>query len=331
MGAPPSTFEILKSQLNNSGVADPSYFDNLLGSVGLYQNINNYNGMYRYGKFDPDSLVPGAKEYAFFTKPDLHILNKSGNLVSGLSSYPFFINLKKNYPNVIKELQLSANGDKNPFSNLLFNMKKSTSYIDVPGLTANTIDNPTNMFGTAYDYRGSSEASNDNFDFSIEFVDTKNLDTYMYFRAYDEYETLKVHGKVAPKKSYTINKILHDAIGIYKFIVDEDGETILYYAYYTGVTFKSFGRDVFSNPNFDDGISYSIDCKCPFMEDMNPLILEDFNEITRSYRDSNTSETIHLYDASIGRVSAKKAKSAYVTQVYSKKYKRKVYKLKWRA
>ena len=306
-----------------------SMFNSHLRAAGFYpkNEINNFDGMYRFGKIDPYNAVKGVHEVAFFTKPDLHILDKSSGkyaLNSELANNPFFIELFNKYPNVIYELQKSTN--TNPFSNLLFNAKVRTSNIDVPSMSSTTIDTPVNIYGTGYDYRGSSESSNDNFDFSIEFYDDKNLNTYMYFKAYEEYQNLKTHGLVSPAEKYIVNKIIHDAIGIYKFVLDEDYETIIYYGYYWGVFFKSLPRDVFSNTEFTNGLSYSIDCRAAFFDDMDPLILSDFNNISANYRN-----TVATHDSPIYKnyqLNGEKPKSAHVVQTTVGN--KKVYKLKWR-
>lgn len=298
-------------------------------AAGLYpkNEINNFDGMYRFGKLDTYNTVNNTFEVAFFTKPDLHIIDKKGKsfeLNPELANNPFFNELIDKYPNVIYELQSSTN--TNPLSNLLFNTKKPGSNLEVPSLSSTTIDTPANVYGTAYDYRGSSEASNDNIDFSIEFTDNKYLDTYMYFKAYEEYQTLKSHGLVSPTDKYITNKIIHDAIGIYKFVLGEDFETIIYYGYYWGVFFKSLPRDVFSNTEFSGGISYSIDCKAAFFDDMDPLILRDFNALTKNYRANIATEDSPLYKDR--ELNGEIVRSAYITT--DKVNGRKVNKLKWR-
>ena len=193
-------------------------------------------------------------------------------------------------------------------------------------MSSTTIDTPVNIYGTGYDYRGSSESSNDNFDFSIEFSDNKSLDTYMYFKAYEEYQNLKSHGLVSPATKYITNKIIHDAIGIYKFVLAEDFETIIYYGYYWGVFFKSLPRDTFSNMEFSSGLSYSIDCRAAFFDDMDPLILSDFNALTSNYRNTVATSESPIYKDN--ELNGERPKSAYIKQ--STVGGKKVYKLKWR-
>ena len=70
-----------------------------------------------------------------------------------------------------------------------------SSGLDLPSLSATTVSTPTNAFGTSYDYRWTSEASDDNHQFSLEFKDTKWLDVYNFFKAYEEYQIMKHHLK----------------------------------------------------------------------------------------------------------------------------------------
>jgi len=69
------------------------------------------------------------------------------------------------------------------FNNLLGNTVSSN--LEVPGLSSDVIESANSMFGVNIQYHGSSESSNDNFDFSLEFKDTKLLHVYSFFKAYE--------------------------------------------------------------------------------------------------------------------------------------------------
>lgn len=251
---------------------------------------------FRYGVINPYEAVSTGREFLFFTKPDLSILKYPENstalagilspsltdLRDELAGIPFWKELMARYPDTIYSLQKSAKPTAidEPFNLLLANMVNSN--LEVPSLSAEMIDTPTNMYGVGYSYRGSSEASNDNYEFSLEFKDTMNFPIYMYFKTYEEYETLKHHGVIGPHPYYIQHKILHDHTAIYKFIVGEDMETILYYGMYAGVVPKSLPRDIFSSVSFDGGISFSIDFKAAFYDELNPLILSQFNRATKT-------------------------------------------------
>lgn len=322
------------SKYFSTGNNAKKYFEDLLEDYGLpkRENINWCDKIYRFGLVDPYDAMQNGREYLFFIKPDLFILNGS-DLQTNLKSSPFFTELKDKWPHVIKQLQYQADPDRCPFSLLLTNAV--VSHLDLPSLSATTIATPTNNFGTNYDYRGTSEASDDNFTFSLEFEDTKYLDVYMYFRAYEEYQTLKAQGRIDLKENqtymqYITSRILHDQIGIYKFIVGEDMETILHYSYYCGVIWTSLPRDSFNSPEFDDGIRYAIDGKAAFVEDMNPLILHDFNNLVATYNSSHTETTASVYNTEIHATDLRPVKSPFIVSYTEKSTGKKLYKLKFR-
>jgi hypothetical protein len=312
-------------------------FDFIRRSHGLYQrkDIDIFNRRYRFGLFNPYETLTTTREFLFFTKPDLNIYTRNetsgtltGSMNSALTKIPYWQELKTKYMDVIKCLQLTKGKKNDPFNHLLENM--CISNIAVPSLDAETIETPNNMYGVGFSYRGSSEASNDNFDFDLEFKDTKYLPVYQFFKAYEEYETLKHHGTIGPWKGYIQDKVLHDQFALYKFLVAEDMETIIYYAKYYGVMPKSLPRDVFSSESFDSGLSYSISFKCAFFDDMDPVILNDFNALSKTYYDS-LKYRIDVYNDVMDRMDNRPTQAAYITSASdSNAPGGKVYKLKWK-
>ena len=282
-----------------------------------------FNQRYRYGVLNPYQNITTAREVLFFTKPELNIFQYSGSISGGdagdydnkgmnraLANYAFFEDLYQRYPEVLYSLQASCGrGDRSPFNNLLGNMVQSN--LDIPATTADLIETPANIYGVSYKYRGSSEAGDDNHSFSLEFKDTKYLPVYHFFKAYDMYEILKHHGAIRPNTYFITNKILHDQYSVYKFILDEDMETIIYYAKYYGVKSLNLPRDVFNTTTFDNGISYTIDFDAAFVEDMNPHILLDFNYVAYKYWNS-LSINMPVYNTETHAVDMRSAKCAIV-------------------
>lgn len=319
-------------------IKDGSYFKAIKNAYGLYDrdDINLFNKVYRYGLFHPDTAVPSLKEVLFFTKPDLSIMQRKDDAASRTSrsslndelSYRlFWTEMKDNRFDIIRMLQGSLDED-NPWNYLLMN--SCVSNLEIPGLASDAIETAANMYGVNLSYRASSEASDDNFDFSLEFKDTKWLETYHFFKAYEEYETLKHHGIVSPWLQYVINKIIHDQFSIYKFLLDDDMETIIYYAKFYGVYPKSLPRDTFSSGDFDGGIKYSIDFKAAFFEDMKPEILYDFNQVGEEAY-NKAKYDITSYNDALGRPDNRPAVGARVYKWQSNLSPTGfVYKLKWR-
>lgn len=312
-------------------------FDFIKRSHGLYQrnDIDIFSRRYRFGLFNPYETLSTTREFLFFTKPDLNIYARddssgtlTGSMNTALANSPYWKELNKRYNDIIKCLQLSYGGKSDPFNHLLENM--CISNLNIPSLEAETIETATNTYGVSISYRGSSEASDDGFEFDLEFKDTKYLPIYQFFKAYDEYEILKHHGTVGPWRGYIMDKVLHDQFAIYKFLVDEDMETIIYYAKFFGVMPKSLPRDVFSSSSFDSGLSYSVSFKSAFFEDMNPLILSDFNAISKSFYDS-LPYRIDVYNEIFDRMDNRPARAAYVVSQRDTKAPGGIsYKLKWK-
>lgn len=332
----------------------------VLWANGIYnrQDIQWYKKFNRFGALDPYNALSGHKEYLFFTKPDLHIVKAySDELNPELANQPFFVELRQRYPGVISQLQQSsALGNKGPFMTILSNALKNT--LELPSITTSEVDTPATIYGTAYNYRGWGFKDDENVEFSLEIEDSKYLEIYHLVKAYEEYERLKRLGIVTPPNIkadpvtssgkcfnyYTKNKILHDQFSVYKFIVEDDAETIVYYAKFWGVFFKNVPRDAFSDLKNEGGLTYRIDFKAAFVDDMNPSILTDFNRIVTDREIGNPNligQTIDLpvYDQQRGMIDGRWATSPYIIRSYKKDNLKTwagpndmnyTYKLKWR-
>ena len=286
-----------------------------------------YDSIFRFGAFNTDSYFHNGKEFLFFTRPDLNIFatDNAGNLSEGtLQLNPgltngFWQDVASSKKRIIAELQSSYARIRNkkfydPFNHLLQN--QCNSNLDIPSLSANAVETSTNMYGVGFSYRGSSEESDDQVEFSLEFKDTRWLDIYYYFKTFEEYETEKHHGTVRPARPYINNRIIHDQFSIYKFIVAEDMETLVYWGKMYGVMPMSLPRDTFSTDNFDNGLSHSINFKAAFYEDMRPEILSEFNNLCKEYWDYLGSQgngcDIGIYNPILGRTDGRWPKCAHI-------------------
>ena len=338
---------------------------NILKANGIYDrdDIKSYSKFNRFGFFDPYNKVTQTKEYLFFTKPDCHIFNPGTvQLQNNLKSDPFFIDLAARYPYVVQQLQSSAGSlsgqasafTKSPFMNLLTNSVKGT--LDLPTLNATEMEGPSNAYGTHIDYRKDAWTGDENVEFSLEFEDTKYIELFMLFRAYEEYERYKTVGLIYPPDvgkntpkiepvghmqcKYIKEKTLHDVFGIYKFIVDDTYENIMYYAYVCGAFFKSVPRDAFNDLKQGDGLSYTVDFKAYKVIDMNPIILSNFNRVVQEKYTAKNKTFVPIYNRAKKRMNGNWVKCPLVVRVNtsagskSPKYlgaegMSYVYKLKW--
>lgn len=253
-------------------------------------NIERFHRFARHSRIDPYSTVGLTKEYIFMTKPDLYIFNRTGasidnigvsdntlNPISASNSIFRYAHIRN--PDVLDQLVFSRNTSE-PFMNLISNQKISN--IDLPDIsTSADYETGKNIMGSSMYYRGSSYESDEGHEFSIEFLDTKNLDVYMLLKLYDEYERMKHYGLIYQNNSYyTANKTLHDQMTLYKFIVGPDGQSIIHFSKYYGVYPKSVPRGAFSDMPEDGNLKYSVNFRSIFVEDMDLAIITEFNELS---------------------------------------------------
>lgn len=277
---PQKTFEI-KQMSNVMG-------QNLIFSK---DDIRWYDRFNRYGYIDPYIYENVLKEFLFFTKPDLHIFSATGDLRTALKDIPFFIDAKNRYTNSLWQLQTTNCPNKSPFMNLLSN--SVTSKMDLPSISSESQTTTANIMGTEISIRGHSLKSDNGYDFTLSFTDSAYLELYTMVKAYDEYVRRTKTGEISPYKKHIKNNILSDQFSVYKFLVNSDGETIMYYAKATGVYFTDVPRSDFSDPT--DFGKFSLGFHAQFIEDSNPLILCEFNKVVYDYYTS-MSNTVDVWN-----------------------------------
>lgn len=301
-------------------------------------DIKWYDKFSRYGYIDPYNTEGVCREFLFFTKPDLNLFSGTSfnsSLNPTLASIPFFVDANKRNGEALRQLQYSvkdASGVSNPFMYLLSN--SVTSKLDLPGISAESRESTSNIMGTSIQYRGHSFKSDNGYDFSLSFTDTAYLEVYTLIKAYDEYMRLLKTGEISPIRKYILSRIISEQFSIYKFLIGSDGETILFYAKLTGCYFTDVPRSDFSDPG-NDGFKFSASFHAQFVEDNNPMILEEFNRISPSGRSSSTSYA-PVYDYGIQAVNNQWVRFPKIVAVtnqtdkqVSRRGTKKDYRMKW--
>lgn len=245
---------------------------------GRVSQTEKYQKFARYERLDPNNWMGSTREFIFFTTPDLQLF-KGPVLNPSIANNALMVEAFKRYNDVLQSLSYSACG--RPFVNLLSNYKRSN--VDLPDInTASDYETSKNILGSSLFYRGTSYESDENHEFSVEFEDTKYLEVYMWFRLFDEYERMKHYGLVDfVDDNYLNGKIIHDQMAMYKFIVGEDGESIIHYSKFIGVYPKNVPRSTFSDLPADGNVKFTINFKASYVEDMDPNIILDFNEVAK--------------------------------------------------
>lgn len=301
----------------------------------LKNQIDKFNKISRLGFINPYGPITVTREYVFFTKMDLHLFTPGTTTINPqLQNNQFFVEAcKKNFDTAI-QLQESVkefNGN-NPFCNLLTNSVASS--LELQDIAMESVVSAANIYGTILEYPLATTSSSNNVDFSLEFNDNKNLDVYMFFRIWQEYELLKKDGGVTPPPKgedefyYITNKILHDQMSCFKIIVDEDMETILYWAKCWGVYPTSIPRSIFNDLQ-SGTLKVPVSFKCQWVEDMDPLILSDFNKLVAD-KVNTYEKDIPIYNTETNMINGQWCNVPHIVRHTSDITGKTVFKLKWR-
>jgi len=255
---------------------------------------------YPFKRIDPFNRVQGTKEYVFFTKPRIPIV-KDDTLQPQFQKIPYYRNLWSSgygYQEILKDL--SGTGDICPFVQILTN--RITSNIDIPSVNVDMLETAQNFWGSKIVYPKTSMSSDEGMEFTCEFEETKYLEIYHFFKAWDMYRQMKWWGIISPP-DYCINhKILNDHIAVYKIIVAEDGERILYWCKWTGVFPSTIGRDTFSEIPVEGPLKITVNFKVSgWFEDMEPNIITDFRQIVSTGLNRNYNRW-KIWDDDIGGI-----------------------------
>jgi hypothetical protein len=305
-----SAFEFSKTTMNNMMIN--SMID--LPETALKNRFNRFS---RYGSIDPThEFVSGTREYLFFSKPDLHLFeNKNPDKMNEELKYnPFFREAFEHYRYTFLSLQQSYDKQSpifdsnfnlsNKYVPLLSNMVTST--LDLPDISASDYQTNQNLYQIGTSYREGSISSDLQYDFTLEFKDTKYMDVYMYFKIFDEYFRYKYEEELTPtQRAYIINRIIPEAISIWKIIVD-DTDRIIYWAKAVACMPMSVPRGSISN--IENQIKFSVNWKAQFIKDMDPFNLMELNNLTKcslgptSFKaDNNINRKDIKFDSAIAR------------------------------
>ncbi|MEI2419218.1 hypothetical protein V6O07_03010, partial [Arthrospira platensis SPKY2] len=164
--------------------------------------------------------------------------------------------------------------------------------------------------------------------FSISYSDDRNLTIYKLHQIWVNYMNAVAMGHMSPKREYIAKRILDYAVSAYYFLVAEDGETIIYYAKYTGVFPTNVPDSAYSWQKGDESKerTFQIQYQYSFYDPMNPLIIKEFNKVTGGPK----GKELPVFQASLGLMGPTWANNVAVVENHEhghfKNYKLKFYK-----
>lgn len=299
------------TKVNVSKTEFANFFDGTTLSDPESMLSNRFNSFSRYGYLDPaHEFITGAREFVFFSKPDLHLFKTdgSGEMYEKLSNNPMLVEAYTHYRYSCYCLQQYFGGNtiigndpsvgtgsnsvfdiRNKFIPILSNMV--TSSFDLGDISAGETEGNRNLYQINTTYREGSIASDLQYDFSLEFKDTKYLDVYMIFKIYDEYFRHKYYEEIEPtREEYITSRIFPEAISIWKVIVD-DTDRVIYWAKAIGCTPMSVPRGTLSN--LEGTVKFTINWKAQFVREMDPINLMELNHLTQLSVGGNTTKKMN--------------------------------------
>lgn len=235
----------------------------------------NYN---RFKIHNPNDALHKTFSHVFFVRPDCNVLNRVGyswELPEKIKNNANFVYAYHKSPELLRQL-ISDAGYDHDFMMFLSNKARSFQLSD-EFINYDTYGK-TNT-GHKVTYGKSNVESKTAGDFSISYIDDRDLHVFHIHKLWADYISNVFQGIFDPKTIYMTERILDYVANVYYIVTAEDGETVIFWSKYYGVFPVSIPSSQYSwaagntltAPEFDVKYQYS------FKEDFNPLSLVEFN------------------------------------------------------
>ena len=286
---------------NVTGLIDEEY------TSGLSSYFNKYR------KHRNPSIVDYAQTgffYVFMTKPDLNF-NDANIKTLDLARYPKI--------NLIKQmLSRSQGGAGGALIPLVTNLATSAPVQDI---NAEAITGYETFTGYGMKYAGKSH-NRVMGDFNISYLDLSGNILLATHEIWQKYTEMALDGFISRSDSNLSANILDYAASVYVFATEPDGETLTYWAKYTGVfptgiPWSAIGGD---SPGTHNIISPSIPYSFTYMEENDLEIIRDFIQVSGnlvSNASANQLYTSASKDRSLNGGSGRSAPAGTIFEKYS--------------
>ena len=238
-------------------------------------NILMNNAFNRYKITYPDYMAHGLSGVAFFTRPDLNLIDEStGEYLEQVLYEPQLYYITRNNSMVLKQLTMSYSGS-HEFIPLLFNACKS---LDTSDESIETAEVGETFSGNKVLYAKHNIKSMVAGTFNCRFSDSYDMAVTHLFQGWCTYESNVYLGLMSPKLEYISSGIIDYAADAYVFMVDRTN-AIKFWTKYYGVFPISVGKSAFSyndgdTQNFpEQNIQFAYFRK----EDLDPTAIVEFN------------------------------------------------------
>lgn len=265
-----------------TGAISKSILDTMRRNLNVYNNSDYYDLFKKFNRLKtPVVDYPMTKSipYVFFTRPGIRLYDDNGVLLPAHEG-TYFQWMNKNHNLAAKSLtnHFSSSHKFNPFlSNAVESFELSDEIIK-------TVEHGETYTGWRNVYARNTNESNTASQVNISYTEDKKMTIYNMHKLWLDYMSQMQRGYLIPANAYLHKKIIDYACSIYYILCAQDGESILYWAKYTGVFPLNTPSSAFSwtkgtspsVPKITVNYSYAI------KEEMNPIILTEFNYLSRN-------------------------------------------------
>lgn len=283
-----------------------------IGKGGYSQNTSKYFD--RLYTIYPDHELTSVCQYVFFVRPDLNILDSSGNLVNmsaertDPNSSPhkdeFMKYMNKKYPYLLRNLSGDQLGDHD-FMPILVGRTESLSLSDY-SLKEYKITQPYSEFNLPYAH--TAYASQTGGQFEVTFREDDELRIHKLFSTWVYYINQVSMNMFAPRFDYIKNDIIDYATSIYCITCKPDATTIIHWFKYTGCIPTSAPHSDMSF-NLRGGANNKITIPFSYFkasDPFDPLVLVDFNKNSHIINTEDTTKYMPFYsDETVGGIGLK--------------------------
>lgn len=266
---------------------------------------NDYSKLFtHFNRFKtpiPDYNLIGAMPYVFFTRPGLRLYDSNSKLLATHKD-SFFEWMDNNYRKATRSLTHHFDDKKSGhhFNPFLSNAAESFELSDE---VIKTVEHGNTYTNWKLMYARNSIDSNTASQFNVSYTDSKELTIYNMHKLWLMYMDQMQRGYLIPAIDYTHKKIIDYACSVYYILTASDGETILYWAKYTGVFPLNTPSSAYSwtkgqsvsLPKFTINYAYS------FREEMKPIILSEFNYLSKALTDTTYSTPYDFETSGVNR------------------------------
>lgn len=277
----------------------------------------------RFYSIDWEQENPSARHYIFILRPDLYLLEDSGDDLgtmklcseSRVDRDPYFTYLAKMHPEIVASLTGSFSGLGSKMTKITNKYTTDSGYGNATGSDGTTLNGYTLPIHTfipfltsrveslqlpdykiksdrivqpytkySIPYTQSAIESTTGGDVTLTFREDKYYSIHKLFYAWVYYEDKVMRNEFQPKEKYLKYNSLDYATSIYDFLVDDTGENVLYWAKYTGCVPTEVPMGNFGfNKGGSGETKVSISFDYFYCEHMDLNILRDFQYNSLGY------------------------------------------------